>query len=153
RRLLGLDLVAHRGDGIRIRADEDDACLFERPRKGFALRQKSVAGMDRFRAGLAASVDDLVDREIALGRLGRPDQHSLIRHLDMQSIAVSLGIDGDSSNSHAPGRLDDPTGDLAAICDQDFLEHVLVFTTLGGLLPPNLAWGADVTIRSTAKPG
>ena len=44
-RLLGFDLVAHRGDRARIGADEDDAGRLQRARKRFALGQEAVAGM------------------------------------------------------------------------------------------------------------
>ena len=56
--------------------------------------------------------------------LRRPDQDRLIRHLDMERVAVGLGIDRDRCNPHAPGGLDDAAGDLAAIGNQDSLEHL-----------------------------
>ena len=124
-RLLGFDLVAHRGDRAGIGTDEDDAGLGQRARKGFALRQEAVAGMHRLGAGLAAGLDDLLDHQIALGRRRRSDQHGLIGHFDMQRVAVGLGIDRDRLDTHAAGSLDDPAGDLAAVGDQNSFEHVL----------------------------
>ena len=44
-------------------------------------------------------------------------------HLDMERIAVGVGIDGDGRNPHAARRLDDAASDLAAIGDQNFREH------------------------------
>ena len=126
RRLLGFDLVAHRGDGVGVGPDEDDAGLLQRARKGFALRQEAVAGMHGLRAGLLAGLDDLVDQEIAFGGGRRPDQHGLVGHLDMQGVAVGLGIDRDRLDAHAAGGLDDPAGDLAAIGDQNLFEHVFL---------------------------
>ena len=123
--LLGFDLVAHRGDGAGIGADEDDAGLCKRARKGFAFGQESVAGMHGLRAGLAAGLDDLLHHQIAFGGGRRPDQDGLIGHFDVQRIAISLGIDGDGLDPHPARGLDDPTGDLAAICDQNSFEHVL----------------------------
>ena len=41
----------------------------------------------------------------------------------MQGVAVGLGIDRDRLDAHAARGLDDPAGDLAAIGDQDALEH------------------------------
>ena len=38
-------------------------------------------------------------------------------------VGISLGIHGDGRDPHAPGSLDDAAGDLAAIGDQDLLEH------------------------------
>ena len=100
--------------------------LRQRARKGFALGQEAVAGMHRLRAGLAAGLDDLVDQQIALGRGRRADQHRVIGHFDMQRIAVGLGIHGYRLDPHAARSLDDPAGDLAAICDQNSFEHVLL---------------------------
>src|SRR6202453_923241 len=41
----------------------------------------------------------------------------------MKRILVRFGIDGDGSDAHAARRFDDATGDLAAVGDQDCLEH------------------------------
>ena len=144
--LLGFDLVAHRGDRAGIGPDEDDAGLCQRARKGLALGQEAVAGMHRLGAGLAAGLDDLVDRQIAFGGGRRPDQNGLVGHFDMERVAVGLGIDRDRLDPHAAGSLDDPAGDLAAIGDQNSFEHVLVYLQpLGGVQPAdrgrNLARG------------
>jgi len=92
------------------------------PGKGFALGQKSIAGMHGFRPGLAAGRDDLLDHQIAFGRLWRPDQNGLVGHLDMQRVAIGLRINRNRLDPHAAGSLDDPAGDLAAICDQNSFE-------------------------------
>ena len=122
-RLLRFDLVAHRRDGARVRADEDDACGFERVRKGLALGQEAVARMHRLRAGRAAGLDDLVDDEIGLRGRRRADMDGLVGHLDVQRVAVGVGVDRDGRDAHAPRRLDDPAGDLAPVGDEDLLEH------------------------------
>src|SRR5262249_61766386 len=69
-------------------------------------------------------------------------RHCLIGHLDMERVAVGLGIHGYRGNSHPAGGLDDATGDLAAICDQDFFEHLFDWRTLGRFLIRNLARGS-----------
>src|SRR5580700_2014748 len=46
RQLLRLDLVAHRGDRLRRRADEGHSGLRERPGESRIFRQKPVAGVD-----------------------------------------------------------------------------------------------------------
>ena len=79
--------------------------------------------MHCFGAGLFAGLDDLLDHEIALGSLRRSDMHRLVRHLDMECIAVSIRIDGDRLDPHKARGFDDPAGDFAAICDQNFFEH------------------------------
>src|SRR2546429_9976229 len=59
----------------------------------------------------------------------------------MKRIAVGFGIDGDRLNPHAAGGLEAAAGDLAAICDQNSFEHVLV--CLGRPWGSgNLAWRA-----------
>ncbi len=59
--LLRLDLVAHGGDGGRVRPNEDDAGSRQRLRKFRTLREEAITGMHGFRPGRAASLDDLVD--------------------------------------------------------------------------------------------
>ena len=142
RGFLGLDLVAHRGDRARIGADEDDAGLGKRARKGLAFGKESVTGMHGFRAGLAAGLDDLVDQEIAFGGGRRSNQDRMVGHFDVKGVAVGFGIDRDGLNPHAAGSFDDPAGDLAAICDQNSFEHMLAYLQpLGRDRPRNLARG------------
>ena len=61
------------------------------------------------------------DRIRAAG--GGADSDGLVGHLDMQRVLVGVGIDGDRLDAHLARGLDDAAGDLAAIGDQDFLEH------------------------------
>ena len=129
RRLLGFDLVAHRGNRARIGADEDDARLGQRPRKGFALGQETVTGMHGFSARLAAGLDDLVDQKIALGCGRRSDQNRVVGYFDVKGVTVGFGIDGNRLNPHTPGGFNDPAGDLAAICDQN--NHIAVVMKFG----------------------
>ena len=123
RKFLGLDLVAHRGDGVGVRPDERDPDFRQRLRKGFALGKKTVAGMHRFRARLLAGVQDLVDDEIGLRRRRGADVDGFIGHLDMQRIAIGVRINGDGADTHFAGGLDDPAGDFATVGDEDFLEQ------------------------------
>ena len=117
------DLVAHRLYGFGIGADEDDPGLGQGMRERRALREKAVAWMDSLGACLEAGGDNLVDCKIGLGRGGRAYRDGLIRHLDMQRVLVRFGKDGDGPDAHAARRLDDAAGDLAAVGDQDCLEH------------------------------
>ena len=118
--------------------DEDDSGLLQRARKRLALRQETVAGMDGLGAGALAGIHDPVDQQVAFGGRRRPDRDRLIGHLDVERVAVGLGIHGYRLDLHVAGRLDDATGDLAAICDQNLFEHVFLgLWTLG--LPRNLA--------------
>ncbi len=81
--------------------------------------------MDRLGAGLTACLDDLVDHQIAFGRLRRPNENGFIRHLDVERITVGFRVHGNRLDTHATRGLDDTAGDFAAICDQDLFEHAL----------------------------
>ena len=124
--LLRFDLVAHRRDRVRIGPDEDDSGLLQRARKRLALGQEAIAGMHGLGAGALAGIHDPVDQQVAFGGRRRPDRDRLIGHLDMERVAVGLGIHGYRLDAHVAGRLDDATGDLAAICDQNLFEHVFL---------------------------
>ena len=122
-RLLRLDLVAHGGDGRRIGPNENDAGLGERLGEGGPLREEAVAGMHRLRAALLARGDDLLDDQVALRRRRRADGNGRIGHFHMQGVAIRVGIDRDGFNTHAARGFDNPAGDLAAVGNQDSLEH------------------------------
>ena len=109
-----------------IGADEDDAGLRERPWEGLALGQEAVARMHRLGAALLAGVDDLVDDEIALGSGRRSDRNGLVGHFDVKRIPIGVGIDRDGLDTHPPRSLDDAAGDLAAVGDQNSLEHAAI---------------------------
>ncbi len=49
--------------------------------------------------------------------------HRLIGHLDMQRIAVGIGIDCDRLDAELLRGLDDPAGNFAPVGDEDFLDH------------------------------
>src|SRR3546814_5161055 len=57
-----LDLVAHRGLGLRRRADEDDAGGVQRLDELRVLREEAEAGVHRFGAALLRRRDDPVDQ-------------------------------------------------------------------------------------------
>jgi hypothetical protein len=123
RDLLRGDLVAHRLDRRRRRADEDHARRLQRGGEVAVFRQEAIARMHRLGPGLRRRLHDLVDHDIGLRGGRRADMHRLVRHLDMQRVAVGVGIDGDGRDAHLARGLDDAAGDLAPVGDQDLLEH------------------------------
>ena len=123
RQLFRLDLVAHRGDRLRRRADEGHSGLRKRPGKSRVFRQKPVAGVDRLGAALPACLDDPLDIEVALGRGRRPDADRFVGHPHMQSFCVGIGIDRHRRDPHPMRGADNAAGDLAAIGNQDLAEH------------------------------
>ena len=129
------DLVAHRLDGAGIGADEDDSDVRERPGERRALGQEPVARVDGFGARLLAGGDDLFDHEIGLRRRRRADGDRFIGHFDVQCVLVGFGIDGDGLDAHPARGLDDPTGNFAAVGDENFIEHRLPAGGKPGGLP------------------
>ena len=79
--------------------------------------------MHRLGAGFLASVNDAVAAQIAFGRRRRSDQDRLIGLAHMQGLGIGFGIDRDGRDAHPLRGADDTAGDLAAIGDQDLLEH------------------------------
>ena len=79
--------------------------------------------MHRLGAGVPAGGEDVLHHQIALRRRRRADRDRDVRHLDVKRVAVGLGIDRNGLDTHAPGSLDDPAGDLAAVGNEDALEH------------------------------
>ena len=108
---------------LAIRADEDEAGFRERGRKRRAFGEEAVSRMHGLGAGLFAGCKDTIDAEIAFGRRRRTNRHRLVRHLDVECVPVSVGVDRYGRDPHPARGLDDPTGNLAAIGDQDPLEH------------------------------
>jgi hypothetical protein len=88
--LLRGDLVAHRGDGARVRADEGDAGRGKRQGEVGALGEEAVAGVDGVGAGRPAGGDDVFDREIGGRGRRRPDVHRLVGEVDMEAVAVGV---------------------------------------------------------------
>ena len=121
--LLGGDLVAHGLDGLDRRADEGDPCGGQRLGELGALRQEAVARMHRLRPARLHRLEDAVDDDVGLAGRRRADMHRLVGHAHVQRRGVGVGKDGDGADFHAARRLDDPAGDLAAVGDQDLVEH------------------------------
>ena len=121
--LLGLDLVAHGGDGAHRRADKGDVLLRQRLGKTGPFGQEAIAGMYRLRAGLLARGDDLVGDKVALAGRRGADMHGLVSQLHKGAARIGIRIDRHRGNTHAARSADDPAGNFAAIGDEDFCEH------------------------------
>jgi hypothetical protein len=87
------------------------------------LGQEAVAGVDRVGAGDLGRADQRRDVEVALPRRRRPDAHRLIGELDVQRVGVGGRVDRDRLDAHLATGADDAERDLAAVGDQDLLEH------------------------------
>ena len=141
RDFLGGDLVAHLLDRALRGADKGDASGLERFGEFRVLGQEAIARVYGLRARLLDRVHDLVDHDIRLVRGGRADVDRLIGHLDVQRLRISVGIDGDGFDAHLLGGLDNAAGNLAAVGDQDLIEHRLSLLVLSERKNPASARG------------
>ena len=114
-------LVAHRLDRARRGADEGEAGVLDRLRELRSLREEPVAGVDQGGPRLGGGLHDPVDREVGRGCERGTDPEGLVRHLDVESIAIGVGVDGDRGDAQVATRPGDPDGDLAAVGDQELL--------------------------------
>ena len=121
---LGLDLVAHDADVLGLRADEADAVILEDFGEARILRQEAVAGMHRVGAGDLAGGEDRRDVEIAVLRRRRADAHALVGEAHMHGVGVGGGMHRDGRNAELLAGAQHAQRDLAAIGDEDFIEHV-----------------------------
>jgi hypothetical protein len=75
------------------------------------------------RAAPLSHLDKFLDIQIALWGRCRSDVVRLVREASVQRLAVRVGVDGDAADAHLPKGPDDADGDLAAVGDQNLLEH------------------------------
>ncbi len=116
-------LVAHQANHLRIRADELDMAGLAHLGEVGALGKKPVAGMDRIRAGDFGRADHRRHVQIAVGAARRTDADVLVGELDVQLVLVRLRVDGNGLDAELTAGVDDPQRHLAAIRDENFLEH------------------------------
>src|SRR5665647_2083882 len=83
--------------------------------------------MDRVGARDLRGGDEARDLEVRLARRRRPDADIVVGKADVERLAIGFGVDGNRLDVELAARADDSERDLAAIGDQDFLEHQLVY--------------------------
>ncbi len=120
---LGLDLVAHDADVLGLRADEGDVVMLEHLGEARVLGQEAVAGMDGVGAGDLAGGDDRRNVEIAVARGRRADADALVGEPHMHGVGVGGRMDRDRRDAELLGGAQDAQRDLAAVGDQDLVEH------------------------------
>ena len=121
--LAGLVLVAQPPHRLLRRADELDLARAADLGEVGVLRQEAVAGVDGLDVGDLGGADDARDLQVALGGSGRADADGLVGQVQIRRIAVGLAEDGHDLDAQVAAGADDPQGDLAAVGDQDALEH------------------------------
>ena len=122
-RALGLDLVAHHADVLGARADEGDLVRLDDLGEAGVLRQEAVAGMDRLGAGDLAGGEDRRDIEIAFARRRRADADALVGEPDVHGVGIGGRMDGHGGDAQLLAGAQDAQRNLAAVGDQDFVEH------------------------------
>ena len=133
---LGGGLAAHRRDRLGRRADEDQAGLGAGLGKGLVLAQEAVAGVDGLRAAGLGRVEDALPLQITLARGAGADVHGLVAGLHMARVGVGVRVDGDGAHAQACSRGGNAAGDLAAVGNQDLLEHAGFLQAVAGLRRP-----------------
>ncbi len=118
-----LALRAHAIDRGRRRTDEHDARLRTGPRELRVFRQEAVARVDAVAAVFPCHREDFRAVQVALARSRRADADRRVGEARVQRVAIRLGKDGDRAQAQPPRGADDTAGDLAAIGNQDALQH------------------------------
>ena len=79
--------------------------------------------MHRVRAGDFAGREQRGNVEIAFARGRRADADALIRELHVHRFGVGGGVDRDGGDTEFLARAQHAQRNLAAVCNQDFIEH------------------------------
>jgi len=128
---LGKDLRAHGTDRRGWRADESEPGSEASVGELGVLGEESVARMDRLGSARARRLEECGDVEIAVARRGRAQTPRLISLTHVSGVRVGIRIDRDGADVHAPCGAEDAAGDLAAVGDQETLDHARAGATCG----------------------
>ena len=123
RRALGLDLVAHQADVLGLGPDELDAVLGQDFGKAGVLRQKPVARMNGVGAGDLAGGEQRRNVEVAVLRGRRADADAFVGEPHVHGVGIRGRVHRDRRNAKLLAGAQHPQRDLAAVGDQDFVEH------------------------------
>src|SRR5262249_18196056 len=113
---------AHIANDFRLRSNECQAGLLANFCEVCVLAQQAVARMNRVGVRDLGCADDRNNVEIASGTARRPDTNRFICQPHVQTVAISLGIDGYGSNPKIAACADYPESDFTAIRDQNLVE-------------------------------
>ena len=87
------------------------------------LRQEAVARMHRVGAGDLAGREQRGNVEIAVPGGRRADADAFVGEPDVHGVGVGGRMHGNRRNAELLAGAQHPERDLAAICDQDLVEH------------------------------
>ena len=99
------------------------SCSLEDFGEARVLGEEAVARMHRVGAGDLAGGEQRRDVEIAVARRRRADAHALVGEPHMHRVGVGGRMHRDGRDAELLAGAQHPERDLAAIGDQDFVEH------------------------------
>ncbi|CAM5610442.1 hypothetical protein SNARM312S_06594 [Streptomyces narbonensis] len=118
----GRHLVAQVADGLRRRADPDQARVQDRLRELGVLGKEAVSGVDGVRVRVLRGLQHLGHVEIA-GRRGVTAQSErLVSRPDVQGVPVRVGVDGYAADTGVPARPGHTDSDFATV-GYEYLAH------------------------------
>ena len=88
------------------------------------LAEEAIAGVDGLDVGDLGRRDDRGDVQVAVCGGCWADADRLISEAQVQAVFVGLAVNRDRLDAQVLAGAQDPERDLAAIGDQDALEHV-----------------------------
>ena len=131
--VFGRALAAHGADRGGRRSDEHHARFRAGLGEVRVLGEEAVAGVDGLGAGLPGRFEDLVAAQVAVPGRGGTDAIRLVGEVDVARAGVGFGIHGHGFHAQAPRGRDHPAGDLAAVGNQNFLEHHCTTRVMSGI--------------------
>jgi hypothetical protein len=120
---LGGRFAAHGGNGRRWWADEGDARIGTGLREGRVFGQEAIARVHRLRARGLGDFEDAVGAQVAVARRGTTNAHRLVASLHMLRVGIGIAVDRHGAHAHAASGGGHSAGNLAAVGNQDLLEH------------------------------
>ena len=120
-----LDLVAEAVDGLGAGADPDQPGVDDLLGEAAVLGEEAVARVHRVGTGLVRDLDQLVLQQVGVAGRGAAEGVGLVGDLDVERVAVRLGVDGDGSDAVVRAGAGDADRDLTPVGDEDFADgHV-----------------------------
>ncbi len=123
RQPLAVHLVAERVHRLGARADELEPGVAADLGEVRVLAQEAVPGVDGVGVRDLGGGDQAVDAEVGLLRWPGTDADRAVGLLEPGPAPVGGGVDAHRLGAEFAAGSDDPQGDLAAVGDQDALEH------------------------------
>ncbi len=127
---LGGSFVAHGINHLRRGPDEFDVVGGANFGELGVFGEKAVAWVDGVGIGDFGGGDDVDHVEVRILAGRRTDAHGLVGKAYVEAVFIGGGIDGHGFDAHFLARTNDTQGNLTAVCNQYFFEHVARFLVL-----------------------